>query len=369
MNDYLRCCIQIRPKFVQGSSFVPTDEDELRLAENDEEIIQLFLNTVYQFANFAKKHLPIFPLFKLSDQQILLRSSIIELCFLRAAFCYEQGMFYRTILIRGSRFSSNKEQSSDGRSINHPNRISFDYQNCVPFSQNDQFSRQNNDSLCNPTDRPLSHPNDKPFGHPNLKPPDHLNGVHHLPTSSVQFANSNGIHLPDVQEKPSNGNPLEYRFGKASILTRERLEHFLGEQLSNKFFSFVKQIQECHLDEVMVLLVALIVLLNRERNPLIDCKHITAEQESYLDLLERYMQWKFGSALSGTLFAKLLINLTNLRELGELFAEFQLENHVLDRFDGRLEPTDREQTDRAAVDCGRLLDRLPRMFTIKSLTD
>lgn len=361
MNDYLRCCIQIRPKFVQQSSFVPTDEDELRLAENDEEIIQLFLNTVYQFANFAKKHLPIFPLLKLSDQQILLRSSIIELCFLRAAFCYEQGVFYRTILIRGSRFSSNKEQSLDSRSINNPNSISFDYQNCLPFSQDDQFGCQNSD--------PPNHPNDKPFGHPNFKPPDHLNGVHHLPTSPVQFANSNGAHRPDVQEKPSNGNPLEYRFGKAQVLSRERLEHFLGEQLSNKFFSFVKQIQECHLDEAMILLVALVVLLNPERNPLIDCKHITAEQESYLDLLERYMQWKFGSALSGTLFAKLLINLTNLRELGELFAEFQLENHVLDRFDGRLEPTDQEQTDRAAVDCSRLLDRLPRMFTIKSLTD
>lgn len=342
MNDYLRCCVQIRPKFLRCPAFAGhSDEDELRLAENDEEIIQLFLNCVYQFANFAKRYLPIFPLLKLSDQQILLRSSIIELCFLRAAFCFEQPLFYRTILIKNSGCFSN---GVDGRSIKHQNSIQFDYPGCGPFSQecDNQFGRS----------KPLSHPN----------------GVHRLPNN--QFANSNSVHQPDAHNKRNDENRFEYRFGKAPVLTRERLENFLGEQLSSKFFSFVKQIQECNLDEPMVLLVALIVLLNPERNPLIDCKHITAEQESYLDLLERYMQWKFDSAssnLSSTLFAKLLINLTNLRELGELFAEFQLGNHVLDRFDGRFEQSD--SADRPESDYSRLLERLPRMFTIKGLTD
>ena len=313
----------IQPKFIQCST-------EARLAETDEEIVQLFLNCVYQFANFAKRHLPIFKLLKLPDQQILLRSSIIELCFLRAAFCFEQGIFYRTILIR----PSDKRQ--------------FDPPDCGQFSQatNDPFDRRNQ----------LGHlsghsQNGNQFSHPN-----------DLPNSQFQFANSNS------QANHFERNTEEYNFGKAPVLTRHSLESFLGEQLSNKFFSFVKQIQECGMDEPMVLLVALVVLLNPERNPLANCKQITAEQESYLDQLERYMQWKFGASLSGTLFAKLLINLTNLRELGELFAEFQLQNNVLDRFSGRLEQADCSTNSIDVLDQPEI-ERLPRMFTIKSLTD
>ena len=310
MNEYLSCCVQIQPKFLRAS---PSED---RLAENDEEIVQLFLNCVYQFANFAKGHLPIFKFLKLSDQQILLRTSIIELCFLRAAFCYEQGVFYRTILSRS--FPNGVEQHQSHRPPD-----------CCQFSQesNDQFGHRHQSNRFSQND---------------------------LQTGPFQFANGQLEQLENT----------EYRFGKAPVLTRCSLESFLGEQLSNKFFAFVKQIQECNLDEAMVLLVALVVLLNPERNQLIDCKRITDEQESYLDLLERYMQWK---SLSGSLFAKLLINLTNLRELGELFAEFQLENNVLDRFSGRFEQTD--CSDYLESDYGRLAEPLPRMFTIKSLTN
>src|SRR5438552_771120 len=87
-----------------------------------------------------------------------------------------------------------------------------------------------------------------------------------------------------------------------------------------KKLDFFKQVQECNLDAVIVILTVIIVLLNPERNQLINFKHIIKEQELYLDLLEKYMQWKYGLNLASTLFAKLLMTLPNLRELAELFS-------------------------------------------------
>lgn len=349
MNDYLQCCVQIQPNFIQAS-FRNGQEDEARLAENDEEIVQLFLNCVYQFANFSKRCLPIFKFLKLSDQQILLRSGIIELCFLRAAFCFKHGMFYRTILKQNSRFSNGVQPIGQ-------QSLQFDLPGCDQFSQesDDQFGRLNGKQF----DAQLNHDFD----------PNQFNHKNDLPTSQFQFASSNGVRPKEQSERQEPTANFEYRFGKAPVLAKHSLESFLGEQLSNKFFSFVKQIQECNLDEAMVLLVALVVLLNPERNQLISCKQITGEQEAYLDLLERYMQWKFGSSLSGTLFARLLINLTNLRELGELFAEFQLENNVLDRFGGRFEQTDCSDHPDIDQDAGLAKRLLSKIFTIKSLTD
>lgn len=114
----------------------------------------------------------------------------------------------------------------------------------------------------------------------------------------------------------------------------------------------------------MAILLSLIVLLNPERYHLINCKHITNEQEFYLNLLERYMQWKFGQPLSGTLFAKLLMTLPNLRELAENFAEFQLKNNVLERF-SCFDETVRSECSNKSENV-RILSRI---FTIKSLSD
>ena len=186
-------CIQIQPKFIHSQP----DSNEPRLAESNEEIIQLFLNCVYQFANFAKK-LGFFKNLAIQDQQILLRTSIIELCFLRASFCFDQNLFYRTILIQRN---CNETQSSQ-----------------LASNQNKENQKQFND----------------------------------------------------------------YQFSKTPVLRKESLNSFLDDQLLKKFFSFIKQIQECNLDETMIILFALIVLLNPERNQLINCKQISSEQEQYL---------------------------------------------------------------------------------------
>lgn len=242
--------MQIQPKFITQQ----TTE-----AQTTEDIIQLFLNCVYQFSSFAKK-LDFFKDLKLKDQQILLRSSIIELCFLRAAYQLQQDTFYRTILIENYN----------------------EYSEC------------------------------------------------------------------------------DYQFSRVPVLKMQKLEQFLGEQLINKFLSFVKQIQECNLDEAIVILTILIVLLNPERNQLINCKYISSEQEFFLNILERYMQFKFGSNLSSTLFAKLLMTLPDLRELAELFAEFQLEKKVLEKFN----PLESDKFN--------LLNdfkSLPKIFKIKNLVD
>lgn len=71
----------------------------------------------------------------LADQQILLRSSIIELCFLRAAFCFDQNMFYRTVLSKKNYLNSNKNQSISNQNSNL-NSIQNSIQNNVNFNQN-----------------------------------------------------------------------------------------------------------------------------------------------------------------------------------------------------------------------------------------
>lgn len=285
MNDYLASCVQIQPKFL-CSPTLPLD-DKPRLADSDDQIIQLFLNCVYQFANFAKK-LTFFKTISLLDQQVLLRNSIIELCFLRSAFCFEGDMFYRTVLVS-------------------------------------------------------SHSNGHSNGHPN------------------------SIHSTNCPNKENVTQSVAYQFGKVPVLRMESLKQFLDDHLSNKFLTFIKQVQECNLDEIMVVLMVLVVLFNPERTQLIDYQNVTAEQEFYLDILKRYMDYKFGPSLSGTLFAKLLMTLPNVRELAELFAEFQLENRVLDRFSF-------DETNKFGEDCFDRLESDPTSnhlptITIRGLSD
>lgn len=257
-------CVQIQPKFLCNQTLLTDHQDKIKFAESDEDIIKIFLNNVYQFTRFAKK-LTFFQNLNLHDQQILLRNSIIELCFLLIAFCFDKDMFYRVALCKIVNHSTNDE-----------NQL-----------VNNQMKTQNDD-----------------------------------------------FQINSNQNKENRHQLYDYRFSKKPILKKEDLKQFLDEQLSDKFFSFIKQIQECNIDDVIIILMALIVLHNPECNQLIDSNKITTEQEYFLDLLERYIHWKFGSNenQSSTLFAKLLITLPSLREASELFAEFQLESNVLDRF-------------------------------------
>ena len=76
------------------------------------------------------------------------------------------------------------------------------------------------------------------------------------------------------------------------------------------------------------------------------------------------MLWKHGSILSSTLFAKLLITLPNLTELGEHFSEFQLNANVLDQFS-----FDENHLDDKLDQVKDGLSRSIKIFTIKALAD
>lgn len=98
----------------------------------------------------------------------------------------------------------------------------------------------------------------------------------------------------------------------------------VSQSLLEKHLEFIKTVKKLYLDEVTMMLLSVVVLLTPDRTGLTDIELVANQQEKYLLLLKSYMDWRYGTAVSSTLYAKLLLKLPDLRELAEAHTDYHL---------------------------------------------
>ena len=109
-----------------------------------------------------------------------------------------------------------------------------------------------------------------------------------------------------------------------AVIYSDHLEIMVTKDLLEKHMHFIKTIKRLHLDEPTYTLLSLIVLLSSDRETLVDSHLVQREQERYLLLLKKYMNWRYGIRMSSLLYPKLLLKLTDLRELAETHTDYHL---------------------------------------------
>ena len=109
-----------------------------------------------------------------------------------------------------------------------------------------------------------------------------------------------------------------------AVIYSDHLQIMVTKDLLEKHMQFIKTIKRLRLDEPTYTLLTLIVLLSSDRESLIDSHAVQREQETYLILLKKYMNWKYGSKMSSLLYPKLLFKLTDLGELAETHTDYHL---------------------------------------------
>ena len=120
------------------------------------------------------------------------------------------------------------------------------------------------------------------------------------------------------------GKYWRYEDRSDAVIYSDQLEVMVNKELLEKHMHFIKTMKRLCLDETTYTLVSLIVLLTSDREGLTDSHLVQIEQERYLILLKSYMNWRYGTRMSSLLYPKLLLKLTDLRELAEAHTDHHL---------------------------------------------
>ena len=103
----------------------------------------------------------------------------------------------------------------------------------------------------------------------------------------------------------------------APRLKLENIYHITSSRLFQMHMEFIACIQQMNVDEPTVMLVILLVLFTPERMGLTRMDLVGQSQEHYTSLLQRYMNWRYGSKKARQLFSRMLTKLSDLRELSD----------------------------------------------------
>ncbi len=91
-----------------------------------------------------------------------------------------------------------------------------------------------------------------------------------------------------------------------------------GTGLFDEHMKFIKTLAvDLRADQMTMILLLVISLFSPDRGNLIDKDLVSQEQEKYTNLLERYLESKYPYHLAHALFPKLLMKLTDIRNLNE----------------------------------------------------
>ncbi|XP_022661248.1 vitamin D3 receptor A-like isoform X2 [Varroa destructor] len=120
---------------------------------------------------------------------------------------------------------------------------------------------------------------------------------------------------------------------EASRRTDEALVYFEDvrelvddERLLEKHKRFMKGMQASmpEKDHVVYTILMAICLHCGDRKGLLNCGYIVEQQERYILLLQRYLQFRYKPTIGKTIYARILLKLADLREVAESHQEFDL---------------------------------------------
>ncbi|RWS24076.1 Vitamin D3 receptor B-like protein [Leptotrombidium deliense] len=108
------------------------------------------------------------------------------------------------------------------------------------------------------------------------------------------------------------------------FLAASDLKPLIRDDLIEKHMRFIRIIKDIDVDESTVMLLCVIILLSPDRMGLSDSHIISKQQEYFLILLRKYMNWRYSERISSILYPKLLLTLPELRELSEGHTDYHL---------------------------------------------
>lgn len=256
-------------------------------------ILHVLFSCIQQMACFALR-IPSFQLISVKDQEILLRGSVLEMCFIRSGF----------------RFDPQHESwpASD--------RTTF---TATPSS--DQADHPSQRSTCS-TEQSASESSDENWY--RLKRMKLGISRHSANTAQTNNHNNSASQSQVVQNQRNENNNVKGQANKRFILSASDIKPFIPADMFTKHMHFVHSIRDLDADQVTIVLLSIIVLLNPDRTGLQDTVTVSKEQEKYLILLRSYMNWRFGEVVSPILFGKFFLKLPDLKELSEVLSDCQL---------------------------------------------
>lgn len=251
------------------------------------QILHVLFTHIQQFVTFATD-LSLFSTLHHSDQQILLKDSVLMMYLLRASFDYNQDASASSSSSSSPSFCSSSPSSLLGTPPPPPQLTALASTSFTsPFKKVklDQHL-QNNDSEC-----------------------------------QNEMTNNNNNNNSNTSNSNLNCN---YK----SSLTAQEICQLFGSQIYNKYISFAKSINLLQPDEVTILILSIIVLLNSNRKQLIEASLISQKQEQLVSILKSYLKWRFGQDAGSLIFSRLFLKLPDLQELVDTFHEFTFPSYI-----------------------------------------
>lgn len=94
-----------------------------------------------------------------------------------------------------------------------------------------------------------------------------------------------------------------------------------GPLVTRKHLDTISSLLALNADEQIIALLSLVAFFTLDGNQFVDSvsvDRIQFIQEHFIDLLKRYIQWKFGMELSEKVFARFILKLSDVREVNNL---------------------------------------------------
>lgn len=99
-------------------------------------------------------------------------------------------------------------------------------------------------------------------------------------------------------------------------------ERLHGPQVTRKHFDIVTSLLNLNADEHIITLLSLVAFFTLDQHTqsmLSNGERIVSIQEHFIDLLKRYVSWKFAGDLSEKIFARYILKLSDVREVNNLY--------------------------------------------------
>ncbi|XP_069974890.1 uncharacterized protein [Penaeus vannamei] len=119
-------------------------------------------------------------------------------------------------------------------------------------------------------------------------------------------------------------NTKEQIYKDAPTLRVEDMKKLVSCELYDMHMKFIFSMKDLNVDEPVMMMLLLIVLFTSDRPGLQETARIQARQDHYLQLIRKYMNWRYGPHNATIMYPRLLIKLTDLRELNDQHNEYNL---------------------------------------------
>ncbi|XP_042860472.1 inactive histone-lysine N-methyltransferase 2E-like isoform X2 [Penaeus japonicus] len=119
-------------------------------------------------------------------------------------------------------------------------------------------------------------------------------------------------------------NTREQIYKDAPTLRVEDMKKLVSCELYDMHMKFIFSMKDLNVDEPVMMLLLLIVLFTSDRPGLQEATRVQGRQDHYLQLIRKYMNWRYGPHNATIMYPRLLIKLTDLRELNDQHNEYNL---------------------------------------------